>query len=136
MSQDVRPTVELDEEDSKLVALARGARGRIGADTGAALRDETGRTYSGADVTLPSLRVGALQLAVAQAVAAGASGCECAVVVSADGGIQAEDLAAAHDLGGTQVRVLAALPNGEIQVDLPADRSTPGQSASTSEGGS
>ncbi len=114
----------LSEEDAKLVTLARGARGRVGAASGAALRDETGRTYSGANVALPSLRLGALQLAVAQAVAAGAQSCECAVVVSSDGGIEAEDLAAAHDLGGTHVRVLAALPSGQIQVDLPADGET------------
>jgi len=117
------PLVELNEEDAKLVTLARGARGRIGAATGAALRDETGRTYSAANIDLPSLRLGALQLAVAQAVASGARDCECAVVVSTDGGIEAPDLAAAHDLGGTHVRVLAALPNGEIHVDLPASPS-------------
>jgi hypothetical protein len=124
VSPESRAVSELDDEDAKLVTLAKGARGRVGAATGAALRDETGRTYSAANVALPSLRLGALQLAVAQAVAAGAQGCECAVVVSSDGGVEAEDLAAAHDLGGTHVRVLAALPSGEIQVDLPADLST------------
>lgn len=120
MNSESGPLVELNEEDTKLVTLAKGARARVGAATGAAVRDETGRTYSGANVDLPSLRLGALQLAVAQAVAAGAQDCECAVVVSADGGIEAADLAAAHDLGGTHVRVLAALPSGEIRVDLPA----------------
>ena len=66
----------LSADDAKLVTLARGARGRVGAATGAAVRDETGRTYSGADVDLPSLTVSAVGLAVAQAVAAGARGLE------------------------------------------------------------
>jgi hypothetical protein len=120
VSTESGPLVELNDEDAKLLTLARGARARIGAATGAAVRDETGRTYSGATIDLPSLHLGALQLAVAQAVAAGAQDCECAVVVSTDGGVEASDLAAAHDLGGTHVRVLAALPSGKIQVDLPA----------------
>jgi len=128
VSTESGPLVDLNEEDAKLVTLAKGARARIGAATGAAVRDETGRTYSAANVNLPSLRIGALQLAVAQAVAAGAQDCECAVVVSTDGGIEASDLAAAHDLGGTRVRVLAALPSGEIHVDLPAVPNTTGSS--------
>jgi hypothetical protein len=129
VSTESQSLIELSDEDAKLVTLARGARGRVGAATGAALRDETGRTYSGVNVALPSLRLGALQLAVAQAVAAGAQDCECAVVVSSDGGIEKEDLAAAHDLGGTAIRVLAALPNGDIQVDLPGAPITSGESA-------
>jgi len=74
----------LDPEDTKLVTLARGARGRVSAATGAALRDETGRTYSAADVTLSSLRISALELAIAQAVASGARGVEAAAVVTDD----------------------------------------------------
>jgi len=74
----------LEAEDAKLVTLARGARGRVGAASGAAVRDETGRTYSGADVILPSLSISSLALAVAQAVAAGARGAEAAVVVGPD----------------------------------------------------
>lgn len=112
--------IELDDEDAKLVTLARGARARVNAATGAAIRDETGRTYSAAEVALPSFRISALQLAIAQAVAAGARGCECAVVVAADGGVMAEDLAAAHDLGGADVRVLGVHPDGSVQVDLRA----------------
>lgn len=110
---------ELDAEDSKLVTLARSARARVGAVAGAAVRDETGRTYSGATVDLPHLQLSALKLAIAQAVAAGASGCECAVVVAGDGGVFDEDLDAVRDLGGESVRVLGVLPNGEIVVDLP-----------------
>lgn len=54
-------------EDEKLVALARSSRARIQALQGAAVRDETGRSY-GATVDLPSLQLSALNLAVAQAV--------------------------------------------------------------------
>lgn len=75
-------TDELAAEDAKLVTLARGARGRVSARTGAAVRDETGRTYSAADVALPSLGISALELAIAQAVAAGARGAEAAAVVT------------------------------------------------------
>ncbi len=120
-SNDPLTADELADEDAKLFTLARGARGRVGAAVGAALRDETGRTYSGANVSLPRLTIGALQLAVAQAVAAGARDCELAVVVAADGGVFDDDLAAAQDLGGDHVRVIGALPSGEIVVDLPGE---------------
>lgn len=77
-------TVDLSAEDAKLVTLARGARARVSASAGAALRDETGRTYAAADVALPSLGISALELAIAQAVAAGARGVEAAAVVTDD----------------------------------------------------
>ena len=82
-------------EDEKLVALARAARARIQAMQGAAVRDETGLSYSGATIALPSLELTALELAVAQAVAAGASALEAAVLV----GGEAPDLGAVRDLG-------------------------------------
>lgn len=109
---------ELDAEDTKLVTLARGARGRVGAAAGAALRDETGRTYSGAGISLPSLTLGALQLVVAQAVSAGARGCECAVVVNATGELDESDVAALRDLGGPAARLILVDPRGEIVRDL------------------
>lgn len=74
----------LNEEDAKLVALARQARARIQAPEGAAVRDDMGRSYSGASITRPGLQLSALQLAVAQAVAAGARSLEAGVVVSED----------------------------------------------------
>ena len=55
----------MSPEDEKLVALARSARARIQADQGAAVRDDTGRSYAGATVELPSLRLTALEVAVA-----------------------------------------------------------------------
>ena len=88
MSDDVTAVdAPLDPEDAKLVTLARGARGRIGAAEGAAVRDDMGRTYAGATVMVGTLALSALELAVAQAVASGAKGLEAAVVVtSADAG--------------------------------------------------
>ncbi|GLZ79370.1 hypothetical protein Afil01_41770 [Actinorhabdospora filicis] len=74
--------LELHAEDNKLLILARGARARIGAESGAAVRDGDGRTYAAASVTLPGLALSALQLAVANAVAAGADELEAAVVVT------------------------------------------------------
>jgi len=75
---------ELDPEDAKLVTLARGAMGRAEATTGAAVRDQDGRTYAGAPVELAALRLTALQAAVAAAVSSGATGFEAAVLVGGD----------------------------------------------------
>ena len=72
---------ELDAEDAKLVVLARGAMGRAEAASGAAVRDQDGRTYAGAPVRLVALRLTALQAAVAAAVSSGATGLEAAVLV-------------------------------------------------------
>ena len=105
---------ELNPEDAKLVTLARGARARIGASQGAAVRDELGRTYAGATVALPSLQLTGLELAVAQAVAAGASGLECAVVL---GGEQI-DHACVRDLGGAGVPILLCASDGSVHARL------------------
>ena len=106
----------LSDEDAKLVTLARGARARAGAAAGAAIRDETGRTYSGATVALPSLRLSALALAVGQAVAAGARGMEAAVVVGVEP--DAGDLDAVRDLAGAGVPVLVCGPDGSLHSRL------------------
>jgi len=102
---------ELTAEDAKLVTLARGARGRIGALEGAAIRDDMGRTYSGATVDRPHLQITALELAVAQAVASGATGIECAVIV---GAVDA-DTACVADLGGSGVPVMLCAADGTVQ---------------------
>ena len=102
---------DLDPEDAKLITLARGARARIGAVQGAAVRDEMGRTYAGATVALPSLQLTSIEVAVAQAVAAGASGLECAVILG-DGEI---DHACVRDLGGAGVTILLCAADGSIQ---------------------
>ena len=105
---------ELSAEDAKLVTLARGARGRVGAPEGAAVRDETGRTYSGATVALDGLAISALALAVAQAAAAGARGLEAAVVVRRDAEVADADLAAVRALGGAGTVLHVAGGDGAV----------------------
>jgi hypothetical protein len=90
-------------EDQKLVTLARAARARIGAVEGAAVRDLDGRTYAAATVALASLKVSALQLAVANAVSAGAAGLEAAVVLTDASTLDAVGYAAVRDLSATAV---------------------------------
>jgi hypothetical protein len=80
---------QLDPEDAKLVTLARAARVRAVAGEGlpaegAAVRDETGRTYAAATVVRGPLRLPALHLAVASALASGARSFEAAAVVTAE----------------------------------------------------
>ena len=89
---------ELDAEDAKIVTLARAARGRIGAAEGAAVRDTDGRTYVGTTVALPSLALSALQVAVAAAVASGATGLEAAALVTEADGADPAGRAAVADL--------------------------------------
>ncbi|MFM7063502.1 MAG: cytidine deaminase [Actinomycetes bacterium] len=107
----------LQPDDAKLVTLARGARARVQAPSGAAVRDETGRTYAGADVRLPSLSLSALAVAVAQAVASGARGLEAAVVVAdpADAVDPVRDLDAVRELGGSGVVVLVCGVDGSVR---------------------
>jgi hypothetical protein len=93
------PVQGLDDEDQKIVTLARAARARVGAAEGAAVRDETGRTYAAATVGLPSLRLSALRLAVAMAVSSGATSLEAAALVSDVDAPDEADLAAVADLG-------------------------------------
>jgi hypothetical protein len=88
---------ELSAEDAKLVTLARSARARTGAAQGAAVRDGDGRTYVAATVTLPSLPLSALQVAVAMAVSSGAPGLEAAVVLGEDP-VDAAGEQAVHDV--------------------------------------
>lgn len=105
----------LDPEDRKIVTLARSARARNGVPEGAAVRDETGRTYVAGSVELASLRLSALRTAVAMAVASGATALEAAAVVSEAESVRAEDLAAVADLGGAGTPVLLASPDGTVR---------------------
>ena len=86
-------------EDQKIITLARSARARVAAAEGAAVRDETGRTYAAAAVNLPSLRLSALRLAVAMAVSSGAADLEAAVLVSDGGAADPGDLAVVREAG-------------------------------------
>ncbi|MGY0233895.1 cytidine deaminase [Longispora urticae] len=104
---------ELDAEDGKLVTLARSARARIGAPEGAAVRDGDGRTYAAATVALPNLSLTALQGAVAQAVAAGASKLEAAAVVTEGSVVDGAGLAAVRDLSA-DAPLYVADPSGAV----------------------
>ncbi len=103
----------LDAEDAKLVTLARGARARVGAVEGAAVRDQDGRTYAAASVSLPSLVVTALQLAVASAVAAGATRLEAAAVVTEASTLDGDGHAAVRDLAA-EAPIHVAAPDGTV----------------------
>ncbi|MFF9160460.1 cytidine deaminase [Streptomyces longwoodensis] len=111
----------LDPEDRKIVTLARSARARNGVPEGAAVRDDTGRTYVAGTVELASLRLSALRTAVAMAVASGASSLEAAAVVTGADTLPAEDLAAVRDLGGAGTPVLLAAPDGTVRSTVPAE---------------
>jgi cytidine deaminase len=108
-------TERLDPEDATLLTLARGAAAPIQAPEGAAVRDETGRTYTSAAVTLGERTWPALDLAVAHAAAAGAQGLEAAVVVSDTGAI---DVDVVRDLGGAGVPIYLCAPSGAITAVL------------------
>ncbi|WP_371792212.1 cytidine deaminase [Streptomyces sp. NBC_01471] len=109
-----------DAEDRKIITLARSARARNGVPEGAAVRDETGRTYVAGTVALDSLKLSALRTAVAMAVASGASSLEAAAVVSAAGEVTVEDRAAVKDLGGAGTPVLLAGPDGTLRTTVTA----------------
>jgi hypothetical protein len=106
----------LDPEDQKIITLARSTRARNAAPEGAAVRDETGRTYAAATVSLPSLRLSALRLAVAMAVSSGAEQLEAAAVVS-ESEPSGDDLAAVRDLG-PDAPVFHAAPDGTLRAAL------------------
>jgi hypothetical protein len=102
----------LDPEDAKLVTLARSAMARGRTPGGAAVRDSIGRTYAAAGVDLPSLRLTALQAAVAAAVSSGADDLDAAAVVGPDDTLSDEDTAVLVDLGVDTV--LLAAPDGSL----------------------
>jgi len=103
---------DLHPEDAKIVTLARAARARTGAPSGAAVRDTDGRTYAAAAVTLASLPLSSVQVAVAMAASAGAAGLEAAVTDAAEVG--EADLAVLRDLGGVGVPVLMVDARGAL----------------------
>lgn len=106
----------LGPEDQKIITLARSTRARTAAPEGAAVRDETGRTYTAATVALPSLRMSALRLAVAMAASSGAERLEAAALVS-ESEPDAGDLAAVRDLG-PDAPVFHAAPDGTLRAAL------------------
>lgn len=111
---DLTERAELSAEDRKLVTLARATRARTGAAEGAAVRDADGRTYAAATVDLPSLRVSAVGVCVAMAVASGAKDLEAAVVLTDAEALAAGDLDALRDLGSAGVVVHRVDARGTI----------------------
>lgn len=107
---------ELTAEDAKIVTLARSARSRVGATSGAAVRDTTGRTYASANVALGELVLSAVVLAVAQAVASGAIGLEAVAVTGARP--SPEDLAGIAAIGGVGVPVMVIDDAGTLTETL------------------
>jgi cytidine deaminase len=104
---------ELDAEDAKLVTLARSARARADASEGAAVRDDMGRTYAAATVSLPSLSLTALQAAIAAAVSSGSTKFEAAVVLSESESLREADAQLLADVGNPFVRMAA--PDGTVR---------------------
>jgi hypothetical protein len=103
---------ELDPEDAKIVTLARSTRARSRAAEGAAVRDATGRTYAAATVSLPSLKLSALDVAVAMAVSSGADRLEAAAIVSEAAELTDAVVAPALDLKAGAV--FLAAPDGTV----------------------
>ena len=109
--------VEPGPEDLKIITLARSARARVAAAEGAAVRDETGRTYAAAAVALPSLKLSALRLAVAMAVSSFASSLQEAALVSESDKDDPGDLAVVREAGPEAV-VFHAGANGVLRATL------------------
>jgi cytidine deaminase len=109
--------VDLSPEDEKLVTLARAALGRAVVRSlppaGAAVRDDTGRTYAAATVEVDGASVTALQLAVASAISSGARAFEAAAVVSEDAAPDAEGVKALQAFGPVAA-VIRARPDGSL----------------------
>ena len=103
----------MDPEDEKLVTLARSARARNGAAEGAAVRDDMGRTYVAATVALESLRLSAMQAAVAAAVSSGVQRLEAGAVVTEADALDSSDTAVLAELG-VAVAIVAD-PSGTVR---------------------
>lgn len=104
----------MSDEDQKLITLAKAARARIGATEGAAVRDTTGRSYTGATVALTSVNQSAVELAVATAYASGATGLEAAALISAEGAIDQKSLTVINELGQGPVQTYVCDESGEV----------------------
>jgi hypothetical protein len=102
----------LAPDDAKLVTLARAARARTGAAQGAAVRDDFGRTYAAATVELRSLRLSALQAAVAAALSSGSQVLEAAVVLGVLRELEVSDQDLLSEVSVS--RVLLAAPDGTV----------------------
>ncbi len=104
----------ISPEDEKLVTLARSARARTGAQHGAAVRDQDGRTYVASTVVLTSLRFDALDLAVAMAISSGAKNIEAAALVADRHPEPIVDGTAVRDVSGHGIKVYITDPDGDL----------------------
>ncbi len=80
---DATDTTDLTAEDAKLIVLARSAAARV-TGSGAAVRDDIGRTYLAGAVAVGPLRLSAVQAAVAQAFGSGVTRLEAVAVVGGE----------------------------------------------------
>jgi hypothetical protein len=103
-----------EPEDAKLQTLARANRARAGSTEGAAIRDTDGRTYTAADLSLPSLQLSALQVAVAMAASSGVHGLESAVLVTDAVGVSETDLTVVRDFAGAGVPIHRVDSSGSL----------------------
>jgi hypothetical protein len=110
----VSPDQDLGPEDLKIVTLARSARARTGAAEGAAVQDDTGRSYVATTVTMPSLALSALQVAVAMAVSSEAGALAAAALVTEVDTVSALDLAVLREAGAPGVRLIRTDPAGAV----------------------
>lgn len=111
------PSAELTAEDAKLVVLARATKARTGAVEGAALRDQDGRTYASATLSLSSLQISALAGCLAMAASSGAQGVEAAVVLGA-GELADADRQALKEFAGSGVPVHLGSASGAITASV------------------
>ena len=100
------------------MTLARSTRARTGGLEGACVRDTDGRTYAGATVDLASLRLSALQVAVAMAVASGAKGLEAVAILGEKAAVEETDMSVVRDFAGPGVPVHLAAPDGTVVSSL------------------
>jgi hypothetical protein len=104
-----------DPEDVKIINLARASLARLQAREAACVRDTDGRTYAGASVDLPHLRLSAIAVAVAMAVSSGAPGLEAVALAGEAAHPSEEDLALINDLPGDDVAVWSVDAAGAVR---------------------
>src|SRR5699024_5886232 len=94
--------MDMTDEDTELVRLARSARSQNAATSGASVREQDGGTHAATNIGLPSLRVSSRRLAVAVAVSSAVTGLQAAAAVCHAPDV---DVTLVRDLAGSGVRV-------------------------------
>jgi cytidine deaminase len=103
-----------DPEDAKLLTLARASRSRARAAGAAAVRDTDGRTYTAADIDLPSLQLSALQVAVAMAISSGVEGLEAGLVMTDALALDELDVTVVREFAGEGIVLYRATSDGTV----------------------